>query len=147
MKKGNKTDGMTTLAVEIDGQSITCLEVSGGEAIGDSDFDGYAPLRLQLAVTDGDNTVGNIASAVANQGKNERRTITITEMAKDKVVLKTHVYSQSMLMGLDFPSASSRGKPELLVETATFLPLRRKTNEPAIKAGSDAVDDATKNVV
>ena len=81
-------------------------------------------LTLVTFVTPDDNTFSDAANAVANQGKNERYTITITEMAKDKSVIKTFVYDNSLLTRMDFPAVDAAGggmlkrnsswKPEIL---------------------------------
>ena len=57
-------------------------------------------------------------AAVANQGKNERFTITITELAKDGSTVKTFVYDQCLMTSLDFPTMDANGG-EILCETAT----------------------------
>ena len=78
-------------------------------------------LTIVAYVTPSCKVFTDAANAVANQGKNERFTITITELAKDKSVVKTFVYDQCLLTSLDFPTMDAHGG-EILCETATFKP-------------------------
>ena len=58
---------------------------------------------------------------IANQGKNERFYMTITEMAKDKSVIKTFVYDNCLLTSMDFPSVDAAGG-EMLKRNTTWKP-------------------------
>ncbi|MBW2276509.1 MAG: hypothetical protein JRF63_03390, partial [Deltaproteobacteria bacterium] len=78
-------------------------------------------LTIVAYVTPGQKILGDAANAVANKGKNERFTITITELAKDKSVIKTFVYDNCLITSLDYPTMDAHGG-EILCETATFKP-------------------------
>lgn len=98
--------------VEINGNFVPCVTYSGGDITGEKaeassgasqhnestmGHNYITELSLVTFVTPDDNTFSDAANAVANQGKNERYTITITEMAKDKSVIKTFVYDNCLL--------------------------------------------------
>ena len=78
-------------------------------------------LTLVAYITPGCKVLTDAANLVANQGKNERFKITISELAKDKSVVKLMVYENCLLTSLDFPTLSTHGA-EILCETATFKP-------------------------
>lgn len=78
-------------------------------------------LSLTAYITPDQNILTDAMNAVANQGKNERFTITVTEMAKDKSVVKTVIYEKCLITSLDFPTMDANGG-EILCETATFKP-------------------------
>ena len=78
-------------------------------------------LTLVTFVTPDDNTFSDAAHAIANKGQNLRYTITITEMAKDKSVIKTFVYENALLTSVKFPAVDSAGG-EMLTRTSRWKP-------------------------
>jgi hypothetical protein len=78
-------------------------------------------LTLVAFMTPDQNILTDAMNAVANKGQNERFTITITELAKDKSVIKTFVYDQCLITSLDYPNFDAHGG-EILCTTATFKP-------------------------
>jgi len=121
---------------EINGQFVPILSYSGGDINDDKDeassgasqqnestmgHNYITELTLVTFITPDDNTFSDAANAVANQGKNERYTITITAMAKDKSVIKTFVYDNCLLTSCDFPAVDAAGG-EMLKRTSTWKP-------------------------
>lgn len=121
---------------DINGNFVPIVSYSGGEladekAEGTSGCSQYnestmghgyvTELTLVTFVTPDDNTFSDAARAVANQGKDRRFTITITELAKDKSVIKTFVYDNCLLTSCDFPAVDASGG-ELLKRTTTWKP-------------------------
>jgi len=80
-------------------------------------------LKLEAYITANNKVLATAAHRVANLGAHERFTITITELAKDKSVVKTFTFVDCLFTSLDFPKVSSHGG-EILTETATFKPER-----------------------
>jgi phage tail-like protein len=122
--------------VEINGQFLPIKSYSGGDltaekaeaSSGSSQHNestiGHnyiTDLTIVAYVTPDCKVLTDAMNAVANQGKNERYTITITELAKDKSVVKTFVYDQCLITSLDYPTMDAHGG-EILCETATFKP-------------------------
>ena len=125
-----------SFTVEVNGQFLPIKSYSGGDLTGEkaeassgsSQYDkstmGHSyitELTLVVYLTPNQNVLADLANEVANLGKNSRATITITEKAKDKSVVKTFVYDQCLLTSLDFPTIDPSGG-ELLCETATIKP-------------------------
>jgi len=122
--------------VEINGQYVPVKSYSGGDltaekaeastggAIHEQSTIGHnyiSEITLTAYITPNQKVLSDVANMVANQGKNERFTITITELAKDKSPVKTFVYDDCMFTSLDFPNFDSDGG-EILCQTATFKP-------------------------
>jgi len=122
--------------VEINGQFVPVKSFSGGDLTAEKaeassgasqhnettmGHNYITELTLVAYITPDCKVLSDAAKMVANQGKNERFTITITEMAKDKSVIKTFVYDQCLITSLDFPTMDAHGG-EILCETATFKP-------------------------
>jgi len=122
--------------VEINGQFLPIKSYSGGDpqaekaeaSTGASQHNestmGHnfiSELTLVAYVVPKKKVLTDAVHKVANQGKNERFTITITEMAKDKSVVKTFVYDQCLLTSLDYPMMSAHSGA-ILTERATFKP-------------------------
>ncbi len=124
--------------VEINGQFIPIKSYSGGDVTAEKaeassgtsqhnestmGHNYITELTLVNFITPTCMTLSDAADAVANKGKNERFTITITEMAKDKSVVKTHVYDDCLLTSMDFaPVDASSG--DLATRTTTWKPTR-----------------------
>jgi hypothetical protein len=122
--------------VEINGQFLPIKSYSGGDLTAEKaeassgasqhnestmGHNYITDLTIVAYVTPNQKILADAMNEVANQGKNERFTITITEMAKDKSVVKTFVYDQCLITSLDFPTMDAHGG-EILCETATFKP-------------------------
>ncbi len=124
--------------VEINGQFIPVKSYSGGDltaekaeassgssqhnesSMGHNDI---TELTLVSYITPTCMVLSDAADAVANKGQNLRYTITLTEMAKDKSVVKTHVYDDCLLTSMDFaPVDGSSG--DLATRTTTWKPTR-----------------------
>lgn len=140
--------------VEVNGNFVPCISYSGGDLTGEKaeassgssqhnestmGHNYITELTLVSFITPDDNTFSDAANAVANQGKNERYTITITEMAKDKSVIKDLVYDDCLLTSMDFPAVDAAGG-EMLKRTTTFRPTRL-----TVKAASGKALKRTKN--
>ena len=135
MRLGQDVDTKTVgkaFKVEINGQFLPIKSYTGGDPVaeqapgaqqsGTGQID-LTPLTLVAIMTPDQKILGDAAHKVANLGKNERYTITITEMAKDKSVVKTFVYGDCLLASLDFPALNARArKNDYAIETATFRP-------------------------
>lgn len=124
--------------VEINGQFLPIKSYSGGDPIAEKaeassgssqhnestvGHNSLSDLKIVAYITPNQKILSDAVHAVVNQGKNERFTIAITELAKDKSVVKTFVYEDCLLTSLDFPTLSAHGG-EILCETATFKPTR-----------------------
>lgn len=124
--------------VEINGQFLPIKSYSGGDPVAEKaaassgsskhnestiGHNSISELTLQAYITPNQKILSDAADAVANKGLNERYTITITEMAKDKSTVKTFVYGDCLLTSLDFPTMNAEGG-EILCQTATFKPER-----------------------
>ena len=122
--------------VEINGQFLPVKSYSGGDLTAEKaeasssasqhnettmGHNYITDLTIVAYLTPNQKILADAMAAVANQGKNERFTITITEMAKDKSVIKTFVYDQCLITSLDYPTMDAHGG-EILCETATFKP-------------------------
>jgi len=122
--------------VEINGQFLPIKSYSGGDPVAEKaeassgaskhneatiGHNNISELTLQAYITPNQKILADAADAVANKGQNERYTITITELAKDKSVVKTFVYDNCLLTSLDFPTMNAHGG-EILCQTATFKP-------------------------
>ncbi len=121
---------------EINGQFLPVKSYSGGDLTGEKaeassgssqhnestmGHNYVTELTLVSYITPTNMALSDAANAVANQGKNERYTITITEMAKDKSVVKTFVYDNCLLTGMDFPTVDA-SSGEILCRTTTWKP-------------------------
>jgi phage tail-like protein len=126
--------------VEINGQFLPIKSYSGGDLTAEKaeassgasqhnectmGHNYITELTLVAYITPTSRTLSDGMNAVANQGKNERFEITVSEMAKDKSVVKTFVYQNCLLTSLDFPRFDAHGG-QILCETATFKPERVK---------------------
>jgi hypothetical protein len=80
-------------------------------------------LKLEAYITANNKVLATAAHRVANLGAHERFTVTITELAKDKSVVKTFTIFDCLFTSLDFPKVSAQCG-EILTETATFKPER-----------------------
>jgi phage tail-like protein len=122
--------------VEINGQFLPIKSYSGGDPVAEKaeassggskqneatvGHNYISELTLQAFMTPTQKIFADAAHKVANLGQNERFTITITELAKDKSVVKTFVYDNCLLTSLDFPRLNAHSG-EILVETASFKP-------------------------
>jgi len=119
--------------VEINGQFLPIKSYSGGKPSSTKAVrsrhgkmrrgarKSVTELTLVAYITPDQNILADMATKIANQGKNERFKITVTEMAKDKSVVKTFVYDECLFTSLDFPTLSS-SSGEILCQTATFKP-------------------------
>jgi phage tail-like protein len=122
--------------VEINGQFLPIKSYSGGDPVAEKaeassgssqhnectmGHNSVSELTLQAYITPNQKVLADAADAIANKGQNDRFTITITELAKDKSVVKTFVYDNCLLTSLDFPTLSAHGG-EILCQTATFKP-------------------------
>lgn len=121
--KGGAKAPSKSFKCEINGQFIPCKSYSGGAAAGGgaSGRRYVTELTLVSYMTPDNMILSDAANAVANQGKNQRYTITITELAKDKSAVKTFVYDNCLLTSMDFPAVDA-SSGELLLETVTFKP-------------------------
>lgn len=123
-------------ACEINGVPVPIVSYSGGDLTGEKaeassgssqhnestmGHNYITELTLVTFVTPDDNTFADAAKAIAVDGKNERFTIVITEMAKAKSTVKTFVFDNCLLTSMNFPSVSSHGI-ELLKRTSTWKP-------------------------
>jgi hypothetical protein len=122
--------------VEVNGQFLPIKSYDGGDPIaekaeastGSSQYNectmghnSMSELTLVAYITPNQKILADAAHMVANEGKNERFTITIQELAKDKSPVKTFNYYDCLLTSLDFPTCSAQGG-EYLCQTATFKP-------------------------
>jgi hypothetical protein len=122
--------------VEINGQFVPVKSYSGGDLTAEKaeassgtsqhnestmGHNYITELTLVAYMVPNKKTLTDAAHQVANLGKNERFTITITELAKDKSVIKTFEYRDCLLTSLDYPMMSSRSGA-VLTERATFKP-------------------------
>ena len=122
--------------VEINGQFLPIKSYSGGDltaekaeaSSGSSQHNestiGHnyiTELTLVAFMTPTFKVLSDAADAIANKGKNERYTITVTELAKDRSPIKTFTYENCLLTSYDFPRFDAYGG-EILCETATFKP-------------------------
>ncbi len=124
------------LSCEINGHKVPIISFSGGNATAEkaeasSGASAYnestlghneiSELTLVTFLTPDASAIPDAAKAVAIDGKNERYTIVITELAKDKSTVKTFVYDNCLFTSMNFPAVSSHGS-ELLKRTSTWKP-------------------------
>jgi hypothetical protein len=119
--------------VEINGQYLPIKSYSGGDPVSTSTDSSdqisstighiatFSELTLVAYVTSDQKILADAMAQVVNEGKNARFQITVTEMAKDKSVVKTFVYDECLMTSLDFPRMDSHSS-EVLLEVATFQP-------------------------
>ncbi|MCO4764337.1 MAG: hypothetical protein KC502_22695 [Myxococcales bacterium] len=130
--------GNFNFTLEVSGVAVPAANITGGELI--SDGKGGEPrfrdLHVQIYAADQNNALSAAAERVVNGGKNERFTITITELAKDKSSVTTTKYTGCLLRALKFPSTTWVSDPALAVETGVFLPVKRTVKVTPLKAGT-----------
>jgi hypothetical protein len=121
---------------EVDGQFLPIQSFSGGNPTAEKattssgaskhnestmGHNSISELTVLAYVTPDCKIVSNAAHSVVNRRVNQRYTITITEMAKDKSVIKTKTYKNCLFTSLDYPTVTA-GSGEILVAKATFKP-------------------------
>ena len=105
--------------VTVDGSAIPARGYSGGV----TDRAGQiSPLVIEAIVKDFVRSKqGPVGQIAAEKGERHRYTVTIKALGKDGSSVKTHVYRDCILTGLDFAPVDARSE-DILVEKATFKP-------------------------
>jgi hypothetical protein len=107
---------MSKINVKIDGKPIHAKSFSGGKGGKEK---AVSLLKIQSFITPDQKILANIANRAANKGEAVKVKIRIEELGDNGKVQKTHIYSDCLMVSLDYPQFKKSGDGHA-TETAVF---------------------------